>query len=144
MLTRWRCLLLAVLARGREREQPERLADDVADRQARVERARRVLEDDRHVAPVRSQGLAAQCGDVGTGQAHDARRRLQQPHDATPDRRLARAALSDQREHLAAVDPQADPVDGPHGAEVHHEVLELQRGLGRGRRGGRVADGLVL
>ena len=35
--------------------EPERLADDVADRHARVERGERVLEDDLHVAPQAAQ-----------------------------------------------------------------------------------------
>ena len=39
-----------------------------------------------------------QVGHVGAGQPHRARGRLQQPHDAPADGRLARAALADQRE----------------------------------------------
>ena len=52
--------------------------------------------------------LAAQL-DAAAGRAH-------QPEQRAAERRLARAGLADQAEHLALVEVEGDAVDGLHGA----------------------------
>ena len=58
----------------RELVDGQRLADDRADRHARVQRRVRILEDDLHVARQRAQLVAAQRGDVLALEPHLARR----------------------------------------------------------------------
>src|SRR5207247_24975 len=66
-----------------------------------------------------------------------AARRLEQPHRTVGDRALSAPGLADQAEQLAGGDRERDAVDGMHdraapdnaatGAEVHDEVLDLER-----------------
>jgi hypothetical protein len=60
----------------------QRLADDRADRHARIERGVRVLEDDLHVARQRAQLVLAGPGDVLALEPDLARGRLDQAQDA--------------------------------------------------------------
>ncbi len=121
----------------------QRLADDGADGEPRIERGVRVLEDDLHVAPQRAQCLAAQPSDVGTLEPDFARTRLDQPQDAAAGGRLAAARFADQPQRLALADVEAHAVDGmdavdlarEHAAghgKVLLEVLYGQQGLGHG------------
>ncbi len=98
---------------GVDAERPQRLGDDVADRQPRVERGQRVLEDHLDVAPELPAAAAVERGDVAcpstttvpcSGGSH-----LEDLHDR---RRLAAAGLADQAERLALADVEADAVDG--------------------------------
>lgn len=106
--------------------EPQWLSDDVSDGQPRVERARWVLKDDRHVPAVWTQLPAGEVRDIGIGESDRPTGRLQQPDDAAPHRGLPGAALTDQSDHRALADPQGHPVDRPDRTEVHDEVFYLQ------------------
>jgi hypothetical protein len=69
------------------RKQP--LADDVADRHARVERAVRVLEDDLHAAAHLLQGVSVQGQDVLAVHRDGPTGRLLETEDRPPERGLA-------------------------------------------------------
>ena len=114
----------------REDGQPvdgQRLADDRADRHARVERGERVLEDDLHVAAERVQLLAAECDDVPALEPDLARGRLDQPQDAAAGGRLAAAGFADQAQRLAGGDVEAHAVDGVHAVELAREQAAADR-----------------
>ena len=96
----------------------ERLADDVADRHAGVERGVRILEDDLHLPPHPAHLLATDLGQLDTLEAHRARGRLEELEDAVAGRRLARAGLADEPERLARSDVEADAVDRLHVADL--------------------------
>src|SRR6185437_511364 len=96
----------------------DRLGELVADREDRVERGHRLLEDHAdagaaqppHRALVERQKILAGEAYAAGG---DARRRLgQKPHDRQGGDALAAAALADDAEHLALGDLEADVVDG--------------------------------
>jgi hypothetical protein len=103
--------------------------DRRADLRARVERRRRVLEDDLHVTPVRAQTAArGQPDHVAPVEADRARGRRNQTHERPRDRRLARTALADQRQTVRARgQPERDAIDGSHRAELDDEVLDLEQ-----------------
>ena len=90
----------------------ERLADDVADGHARVERCVRVLEDDLHLAANVAQLPPRQVRDVTTVELDLARRRISQPDQRAREGRLATPGLADEPERLPGVDRQIDAVDG--------------------------------
>ena len=81
--------------------QPQRLADDLADPLARVERGVGVLEDHLHLAPQRPHLAPREPGDLTALEADRARARLEQLQDRAARRRLAAARLADQAERLA-------------------------------------------
>src|SRR4029079_11634090 len=139
--------LLAPLRRRPDLVDPETLADAVADRRSWVERRVRVLEDDLHPPPVRLELLAGQLRDVPALDEDLAGRRLDQAEQDATDRRLAATRLADQADGLAAVDREADAVDGldrgdlaaQHPAvdrEVLHEIPDLDERCRRRRPGG--------
>ena len=107
---------LLELAPGlREPVDDQRLADDRADRHARIERGVGVLEDDLHVARQRPQlGRRLSASDVAALEPDLARSRLDQAQDAAAGRRLAAARLADQAQRLAGSNLEADPVDRMH------------------------------
>ena len=90
---------------------PQRLGDRGADGQAGIERRLRVLEDDLHLAPQRAHLLAAEAGDVDALELDRTGGRLDQAQHATPDGRLAAAALADQAEGLAGLPMSNDTSD---------------------------------
>ena len=98
-------------ARRADAVDAQTLADAVADRRARVEAGVRVLEDDLHPAPVRLQLRALERRDVPAVEVDRARRRLDEPQQQPPDRRLAAARFADEPQRLAARDLEADAVD---------------------------------
>src|SRR5690606_1257040 len=83
------CLLALAPVRS-ESQQTQRFADDRTHRESRVQGARRILEDDGELAPVRPQRAATEVGDVRAVQADRARRRPVQAYHTTPHRRLPR------------------------------------------------------
>src|SRR5260370_25702416 len=108
----------------------QRLADDRAHGQPRIERGVRVLEDDLHVTPERAQRMGVHARDVGALEPDLARAGLYQPQDAATGGRLAAAGFSDQAQRLALADLKADPVAGVpllhfagEDAALHREVL---------------------
>src|SRR3954471_2808560 len=115
----------------------QRLADDLSARHARVERRVRILEDHVHVAAQRPHLATREVRDVAAAQLDRSARRLEQAHGAVRDSALAAPGLADEAEQLARRDRERDTVDGVHRralrddavarAEVHHEVLDLER-----------------
>ena len=115
----------------------QRLADDPPDAVARVERCERILEDHLHPAPQRAQRALREVRDVLAVKEDPAAGRLIEAQDGSADGRLAAARLTDEPERLAALDRQADAVDGANVADVaveddaaangkpHPQVLEL-------------------
>jgi hypothetical protein len=118
----------------------ERLADDLPDRQPRVERGVGILEDHRGASPPRSQVPPRQGAHVGAVEVHPPAGRLHQPQQREPGRRLAAARLADQAERLPPCQGEADPVDRTHDPsvapatdrEVDLEVLDLDQRLAHG------------
>ena len=90
----------------------QRLADDVADRHARVERRVRVLEDDLHLAPHLAELLAAELRQLDALEPHRAGGRLQQLEHAVAGGRLARSPDSPTSPSVSpGVDREAHLVD---------------------------------
>ena len=123
---------------------PDRLGHLVADREQRVQRGHRVLQD-------HGDALAAHVAHLGVGflqqvlaleqhpAAGDPRRRRQQAQDGERQRALARTGLADDAQRLAGVDAQRDLVDRAHDPRaprrdiVGGEVLELEQRAGAHR-----------
>ena len=106
----------------------QRLADDRADRHARVERGVGVLEDDLHVAArARAARRLPSARDVLALEPDLARGRLDQAQDAAPGRRLAAARLADEAERLAGCDLEADAVDRVHPFDLAREQAAVDR-----------------
>jgi hypothetical protein len=96
----------------------ERLADDRADRLARVQRRVRVLEDHLRVAAELDQLLRLDVGDLLALELDRAAGRIEQAQQQAAGGRLAAARLAHQAERLAALDVEGDAVDGVHGADL--------------------------
>src|SRR6202521_387937 len=92
----------------------EWLADDAADRHARVQARVWVLEDHLHLAAHLAQLPATPRGQVFAEEVHGAARRLVELQDRPTRRALAAPGFTDQAEGLAAPDRERDVVDGPH------------------------------
>ena len=86
------------------------LADDVADRHARAERAEGVLEDDLHVAAERPHLLEARPW-MSLPRKTMRPFRRDQPHQREAERRLAGAGFADDAERLALAHGDVDAVD---------------------------------
>jgi hypothetical protein len=69
----------------------QRLTDDLPDRQPRIERGVRILEDHLQVTPERPERAIVQAGQFGAVQLDAARGGLFQPHEQPGDRGLAAA-----------------------------------------------------
>jgi hypothetical protein len=116
---------------------PDRLGDLRPDRQGRVQRRHRILEDHRDLAAADVLELAlGELGQVAPlvldGAGDDLRRRLRdQAHDRERRHRLAAARLAHDPERLPLLDREADPVDGAHGSfpreEVRPEVVDFEQ-----------------
>jgi hypothetical protein len=106
-------LLAAVALRGHLGVDLERLADDVADRHARVERGVRVLQHDLDLPAQRLEVLPAPAEHVLAVEPHRARRRRLQPHQHL---RQWSTCRSPTRRRAPSVSPlsrvEADAVDG--------------------------------
>ena len=92
----------------------ERLADDEADPLPRVQRGVRILEDHRHLAADGTHRRAREIRDVAALEQDPAVGRIEQPHDAARERRLAAARLADDAQGLAGLDAERDAVDRLH------------------------------
>ena len=123
--------------------------DLVADREDRVERRHRLLEDERDLAPadaaqMRVAGAASRSTPVEAARA--ARRRASRGSSREQRHRgdaLAAARLADDAEHLARREREREPVDGVHGAvvglEAHREVADVEQRLIAVVRGSRTS-----
>ena len=89
----------------------ERLADRIADLQARIERGVGVLKDHLDAPPHGHQIAAARPRDVDAVDPNLALGRLEQADDGAPEGRLAAAGFADQAERPAGLDPQGHAVD---------------------------------
>src|SRR5208282_1930421 len=89
----------------------QRLADDVADSEARVERGVGVLEHHLELAPVGPHLAARQRIDALAVDADLARGRVEQFEDRLARGRLAAPALADEAQSLARGDVEGDAVD---------------------------------
>ena len=129
-----------------------RLGQLQADRERRVQRRHRILEDHRdlaaaHVFELVLRELVQHAALEADLAGLDPRRRHEQPHDRERRHRLAAARLADDAERLAAIDREADAVDRVHVArprrEIRAEVVDLEQAMqlpaceGRARRAGR-------
>ena len=92
----------------------QRLADDVARRHARVQRAVGVLEDELHAAVHGAHAAALELRQVLAVEEDLAARGLHQLHDAAGHARLAATALPDQPQRLPPRNAEAHVVDGLH------------------------------
>ena len=119
---------------ARGTEVAKRLADDVADREARIQRRVPVLEHHLHRPP---EGAEPPLGDGGDVLAleHDAPpRHRKEAQDQPPHRRLAAAALADEAERLPLVDVERDVVHGTQRTAArrpgsrHHALDRQERG----------------
>ena len=93
-----------------------RLADDVDDAHARVERRVRILEDHLHLELLPARGFAgASAGERRAAPEALAGGQRQQPDGEAAERRLAAARFADQADDLAAARcAEIDAVDGVH------------------------------
>src|SRR5208282_6462279 len=89
----------------------QRLADDVADSEARVERGVGVLEHHLELAPVGPHLAARQRIDALAVDADLARGRVEQFEDRLARGRLAAPALADEAQGLTRADVEGDAVD---------------------------------
>ena len=105
----------------------ERLADDVADGHARVQRRVRVLEDHLHPAAHLAHLLAAELRELDAVELHLTGRRLVELEDGASGRGLAAAGLADEAERLALLDEEVDAVDRAHGADLALEDDPLRQ-----------------
>src|SRR6516225_5673896 len=105
----------------------ERLADDVVDFEAWVERGVRVLEDDLQLAPIGPHLTAGQPVDALAPDADLARGRIDQFEDRLAGGRLAAAALADEAQSLALSDVERDSIDGVHLADGALQQALLDR-----------------
>ena len=122
-------------AREHHPEQRPHEVDVLADRQVRVERERlgHVAEPLAGLAPEPARLLAQHPDRAGC--------RGQGPRQKPDGRRLARARRSDQAEDRPGGDDQRDAVDGELVVEPHRDVVDDDRGVGRGRRRARRCPG---
>ena len=90
----------------------QRLGDNPARGQARVERGIRILEHDLHPFAPRTQLLAAKPRNVVAVEAHAALGRLDQSQDEATNSRFSAARFANQAQRLTRLERKADPVDG--------------------------------
>ena len=84
------------------------VGDGPPDAHPRVQRTVGILEDHLDPPPRLPQGLARQAGHVDAAEAHPSPVRVLEPHEAPPHRGLARSALADDAQGLAAAEGERD------------------------------------
>src|SRR6185312_6921591 len=109
---------LALRAAGSDAVDAERLADNIAGSHPWIERGERVLEDDLHGAPDRTQLGLAEVGNVALVQPDAAAGRLDQAQDAACHGRFAAAGLADKAQCFADAKRETDTVDRMHDADL--------------------------
>ena len=116
----------ALGARAAEPVRVESLADDLLDRHARRQRAVRILEDDLHLSPERTQRPGSEALDLAP-QEGDPPLAALQPQQRERERRLAGTALADDPERPTLTDGQAHPVHRLHVRDGAAEESGLDR-----------------
>ena len=106
----------------------QRLADDAADRVARVQRGERILEDHLHAPPERTHIPFAELRDVLPVEDDATAGRVVEAQDRSADGRLPAAGLAHEPERLAALDRQRDAV---HRLDVADVPVEHDAALDR-------------
>ena len=91
--------------------QRERLVHRLIDRESGIERAEGVLEDELHPRPERPEPGRVELADLLVAERDPPLGGLDQAQHAAADRGLARAALADQAQRLAALERERDVVD---------------------------------
>ncbi len=122
-----------------------RLADDVGDAHARVERGVRVLEDHLHrqlrrlaLGRFERRPIAAAIEDAALARRHDA-------GDDAAERRLAAAGFADETDDLAATNDEIDRGDGIDDLLAHRRAEPARQLLGEIERFGEaLADAAQL
>ena len=94
------------------------LADDLADRHARIQRSVGILEDDLHLAAEPPELGLVEVEHVLAVEAHRASGRLDQAQQHAARGRLAASGLADQRQGLAGLDGERHAVDGAHRSQA--------------------------
>src|SRR5436190_3670283 len=117
---------VARLARADALVNDHRLRDLIADREHRIQRRRRLLEDERDLRSADRLHLAlARRGEVAALEAHaagrDASRRLDETENRQRRHRFAAARLADEAERFPGLDVEADVVDHGHWTAVRVE-----------------------
>jgi hypothetical protein len=90
----------------------QRLCHRLADADARVERAERILEDHLHAPAHAAQLASAKRAQIDAVEHHAAGIRLDEPQHQAPGGGFSRAGLADQREGLAGLQLEAHVVGG--------------------------------
>ncbi len=131
----------------------QRLHDLQPDRQDRVERGHRLLEDHRDVAPAAFAHLLVREIEEVHPLEHDlavddpARRLREQPHDRERRHRLAAAGLADDREHLAPAHLIGHALHRAHDAarrdEMHVQIFDGQKYVRIGQDGRLGKDSFI-
>ena len=99
----------------------EALLDLVTDREARVQRAERILEDDLHALAQRSALSDRELLDLTPIKGHGARGGWLQAEGHSTERCLARARLADEAERFAACHCEVDAVDRANGERLANQ-----------------------
>jgi hypothetical protein len=112
----------------------ERLGDLRTDREHRVQRRHRLLEDHRDaIAAQRAHVVLGQREQVAAAVDDRSARRAHEPHDRERERGFAGSRLADDAERGSRCDRERRAVDGTHVAVARDELLHLeQRGHGAG------------
>ena len=105
---------LAPLLAVSETVDDQSFLDRLADRQARVERRERILEDELHVAPERAHFALGDLSQIAPFEFDLAGVRLDEAYDEATRRRLAATALADQPQRLALVEREGDVLHRMH------------------------------
>ena len=92
---------------------PDRFSHDVADCEARVEGAIRVLEDYLHIAAEFSQLSAGQLKDVPPPEVDFPGCGFEQPEDSSPGSGFAATAFADKAQRFFFLYIERDAVNGP-------------------------------
>ncbi len=118
--------------RRREAEIADRLGEDVAHLQARIEARERVLEHHLHAPAQRPQGCGGEFVDAAAVEHDLSCGDVEQAEHRAADRALAAAGFADERERLAALDVERHAVDGadrgglfPQAAAQRKMLLEI-------------------
>ncbi len=92
----------------------ERFADDLPDRQARIEGSHRILEDHLELPAPLAEVAAPEADEVFVGEPDAAAGDGNQAEDGASERGFSAAAFSDETERFAGWDGQAQAVHGTH------------------------------
>src|SRR6516225_8513419 len=114
-----------------ETKAAQRLGDDLGDGEPRVERRHRILEHGLQMLAMRPHGALAELGHVLAEKGDAARARRDELEDQTRQGALATTALADDAERLAALDREADIIDGAKLPSPDGEIARKSRNLER-------------